>query len=1353
MEIILLGDQSPEVSGESAPVPVRTEPEGSEGIPAKIGGKGVAADPSLPSPGNSLKTSGITSESPASAVADLLREQMFGGATEASDPRLLALTGLLSSFTKEQVTGLFMEVDIRDRSLRESVDHRIEEARLEENISATSDARGNLAAAREQIQSLQVELHSALEALKKAEEKTAETAKHTSSLEDELSRTRNVLQEADERAATLEADFEGLQTHLEEVKAQREMALARVQVLEQELSTSSDRIRDLTSSAEETMPPKVGNRSRGRGVRTARLADIGRPPRDPAVTPPPLEGVADHELSESREGHGDSVSHAPAVAPPVAPAAPPFVPPVALAHPFQINADLGAFVAQVVTAAVTAAVTAKPRDPWEIVDRARRLGAYDFEGSSDANIADKWLKKVVKVFELMKLTDVDKVDNAYGLLQGKADGWFDGIRRKHGVGLTWDQFIYEFRQEYLSESYRKGKQDAFFRLFQGSLSIREYVDKFEDLYCFVSDILPSEEVKCNRFRQGLYVNIRSSMTWFRGNNFRELVEAALNVEKVKQEENEYEQRMSRKHVQGSQGFRERPAKRGSSSFQSQTEYRGSGRGSFVNTEQQTRGQGYNSGFEQRKRHFPQCATGGKYHARECRKFDKGCFECVSSGHFKKDCPLLIARDSGSQQGSVTPQNLRYGMTPSQGVPTAQVGPSTSKASGATSSSQSRPTMQPGRPRTQARVFAMTQQEARASPEVVTGMLTIFDKDVHILIDPGSTHSFISQSFSKHADRELKPLDCGLAVSTPVGDSVVCEQVYRDCVVKLGNHELLVDLIPLCLQDLDVILGMDWLSRHYATIDCFEKSVVFNSPEGSKFTFFGERRLLPSYVISAMTTRKMLRKGCQAYLAYVVDSNLEGPKLEDIPVVNEFPDVFPEELPGLPPDREIEFSIDLNPGTAPISMAPYRMAPIELKELKAQLQELLDKGFIRPSVSPWGAPVLFVKKKDGSLRLCIDYRQLNRVTVRNKYPLPRIDDLFDQFQSAKVFSKIDLRSGYHQLKIKESEIPKTAFRTRYGHYEFLVMPFGVFKPYLDSFVIVFIDDILVYSRSKEEHEKHLRIVLQILRDKQLYAKLSKCEFWLDRVVFLGHVISADGVLVDPKKIEAVVNWDPPTNVTEVRSFLGLAGYYRRFVQDFSIIAASLTKLFRKNAKFEWTNECQESFEKLKTCLTSAPVLTLPSGTDGFVVYSDASHKGLGCVLMQHGKVIAYASRQLRPHELNYPIHDLELAAVVFALKTWRHYLYGVTCQIFTDHKSLKYLLTQKELNLRQRQWIELLKDYDCTIEYHPGKANVVADALSRKSFSNLGYLKTVRLPLLLEIRSLRVELAVDDAGALLATLKV
>ncbi|GJV57292.1 putative reverse transcriptase domain-containing protein [Tanacetum coccineum] len=262
--------------------------------------------------------------------------------------------------------------------------------------------------------------------------------------------------------------------------------------------------------------------------------------------------------------------------------------------------------------------------------------------------------------------------------------------------------------------------------------------------------------------------------------------------------------------------------------------------------------------------------------------------------------------------------------------------------------------------------------------------------------------------------------------------------------------------------------------------------------------------------------------------------------------------FPDELPGLPPAREIEFGIELIPGAEPISKAPYRMAPVELKELKEQLQEMLENGFIRPSVSPWGAPVLFVKKKDGSMRLCIDYRELNRITIRNRYPLPRIDDLFDQLQGAKYFSKIDLRSGYHQLRVREQDISKTAFRTRYGHYEFLVMPFGltnapavfmdlmnrIFHEYLDKFVIVFIDDILVYSKSEEEHERHLRIVLEILRQKKLYAKFSKCEFWLQQVAFLGHIVSADGIIMDPSKVEAITKWPRPTTVTEVRSLHGL-----------------------------------------------------------------------------------------------------------------------------------------------------------------------------------------------------------------------
>ncbi|TYK07721.1 retrotransposon protein, putative, Ty3-gypsy subclass [Cucumis melo var. makuwa] len=356
--------------------------------------------------------------------------------------------------------------------------------------------------------------------------------------------------------------------------------------------------------------------------------------------------------------------------------------------------------------------------------------------------------------------------------------------------------------------------------------------------------------------------------------------------------------------------------------------------------------------------------------------------------------------------------------------------------------------------------------------------------------------------------------------------------------------------------------------------------------------------------------------------HIVVVQREKLKPEDVSMVKEFLNVFPDDLSGLPPDREIEFTIELLPGTTPISQAPYRMAPSELKELKMQLQKLVDKGYIRPSVSPWEAPMLFEKKKD----------------------------------------------GYHQLKVRESDISKTTFRTRYGHYEFRVMPFDltnapavfmdlmnrIFHQYLDQFVI-------------------------------LYAKFSKCEFWLEQVVFFGHVVSAKGVSVDPQKLEAVVNWERPTSATEVRSFLGLAGYYRRFIEDFSRLALPLTALTRKNANFEWSEKCEQSFQELKKRLVTSLILALPVTGKDYVIYCNASRLGLGYVLMQDRNVITYASRQLKEHECNYSTHDLELAAVVLTLKIWRHYLFGEKCHIFTDHK-----------------------------KYHPGKANIVADALSKKS---------------------------------------
>ncbi|KAA3474347.1 DNA/RNA polymerases superfamily protein [Gossypium australe] len=377
-----------------------------------------------------------------------------------------------------------------------------------------------------------------------------------------------------------------------------------------------------------------------------------------------------------------------------------------------------------------------------------------------------------------------------------------------------------------------------------------------------------------------------------------------------------------------------------------------------------------------------------------------------------------------------------------------------------------------------------------------------------------------------------------------------------------------------------------------------------------------------------------------------------------------------------------------------------------------LQELTDKGFVRSSFSPWGA-------------------LLNKVTIKNKYSLPKIDNLFDQLKGAT------------------SDVLRTAFRTRYGHYEFLVMPFGltnasavfmdlinrIFPPYLDKFMVVFIDDILIYSRDETKHVEHLRIVLQTLRDKKLFVKFSKSEFWLRE----EHIVSGDGIWVYLSKISAIVDWKPPRNELEVRSFLGLASYYRRFVKGFSMITTPMTKLLQKDVKFEWSENYQQSFEKLKALLIKASVLVKHESGKEFVIYSDASLNGLGCVLMQEGKVIAYVSRQLKLHEKNFPTHNSKLATIVFALKIWRNQLYGEKCHFYTEHKILKYLMTQKDLNLRQWRWLELLKDYELVIDYHPGKANVVADALNRKS--------------LFSLRAMNTRLTLSEDSLILAELRV
>nr|XP_027124219.1 uncharacterized protein LOC113740905 [Coffea arabica] len=655
--------------------------------------------------------------------------------------------------------------------------------------------------------------------------------------------------------------------------------------------------------------------------------------------------------------------------------------------------------------------------------------------------------------------------------------------------------------------------------------------------------------RVRRFVQGLNVELQESLAAVRIDTFADAVERAQRVEVARaqvksfQAKKRFNPSSSREPTYGNTP----PAKvgRGTGGMTSP----GAPRGALARGTGARNAGGRNNGFR-----------GGPIGRGQPRNTSQGgraiipqmtCAYCKKPGHTMDSCWKKQGKclKCGSSEHQIS------GCSKMQEGTTSNARPNTSGGS---------------RPTVPARVYALGDQPVPNASEVVEGTLPIFHRLAKVLIDPGATHSFVKPSFMSGLDVQPVRLPFDLEVRTPMGNkNVITSLAYRNCEFWIGERKMLVDLISLDIKGYDVIIGMDFLGHYHAKLDCRAKVVEFCIPGEATLRLDVKGRLASSAMISGIRARKMLSKGAQGFLAFLINAPSDQVKLEDVPVVREFSDVFPEELKTLPPEREVEFKIDLVPGTAPISKTPYRMAPAELKELKIQLQDLLEKGFVKESDSPWGAPVLFVKKKDGSLRLFMPFGLTNAPAA------------------------------------------------------FMDLMQRIFKKYLDQFVVVFIDDILIYSKTREEHAKHLEVVLQTLREHKLYAKFSKCEFWLTEISFLGHRVSEDGIAVDPAKVEAVMNWKQPETPTEVRSFLGLAGYYRRFIQDFSKIAGPMTELTKKGAKFVWTPKCESSFQELKKRLTSAPVLVLPDGGEGYAVYSDASREGLGCVLMQMGKKLVMA----------------------------------------------------------------------------------------------------------------------------------
>lgn len=628
-----------------------------------------------------------------------------------------------------------------------------------------------------------------------------------------------------------------------------------------------------------------------------------------------------------------------------------------------------------------------------------------------------------------------------------------------------------------------------------------------------------------------------------------------------------------------------------------------------------------------------------------------------------------------------------------------------------------------------------------------------------LLDSGAEAMYISEAFVKKHGLTTHPASEPATVILADGSSHPCDRVVRntfslDGFVD-GDWEFYV--VPLS-RAYDLIVGMPWF--HYYDPEVRWRAGTVTVPTSNGFAVLRSEKLYsnadPDCLMSALALERALRrdtveKSWLCILRSPDQSSLQHASPERVAAAyteqlqKDFAEVLSEEQkPGLPPEGDIKHHIPTLPGASPPCKAPYRLSPEENRELQRQLTKLLDLGYIRPSNSPYCSPCLFIKKKTGDYRLVIDYRGLNKITVKSGFPLPTIPELLDRLHGAKWFTGLDLNNAFNQVRVAEEDIPKTAFRTRYGQYETLVMWFGLCgapstfqrlitaklqhlidpsDPTKKGFVIVYLDDILIFSATLEEHAEHVRQVLQVLKEANLTAKPSKCSFFQQQIHFLGHIVSANGIEVDGKKVEAIRAWPTPRSPKEVMSFLGLANFYRRFIRQFAHMAQPLTELTKKGTTFEWAATQQAAFDKLKAALSSAPVIRVPDPSRGFILYTDASDQAIGAVLMQEFEdgvhPIAFLSKKHSPAEANYPVREKELLAIVTALQEWRHYVANVQTEVFTDHDSLQYLQSQKlPLLGRMGRWLELTQAFDIKIGYVPGKANVVADALSRVTLSPL-----------------------------------